>query len=96
MKQLKEAGSNADSGKASGGPSTQSMKREVAALSVEHEMLTAQVEEMKQFIANNPGGAPDASVNYKNGGAGGNDRAQEIEELEEELGHMQAENQDLN
>ena len=50
LKQLKEAGSG--EGKATGS-TTASTKREVAALSVEHEMLTEQVEELKQFMANN-------------------------------------------
>ena len=50
-------------------------------------------------MANNQGGngVPDSSVNYKaHGGGDDNNRAQEIEELEEEVQHMQAENQDIN
>ena len=67
-------------------------QRELAALSVEHEMLTAQVADMKRFLQENQGSKGDQSMTY----AAGQKTQQEIEELEEEIQQYQQENTDLN
>ena len=56
MKQLKDAAVGEGACKMNGGGApgpSKASQREVAALSVEHEMLTTQVAEMKQFLAVN-------------------------------------------
>ena len=64
-------------------------QREVAALNVEHETLTLQVNEMKRFLEENEGQG-------NNDQPTGETNPQYVEELEEELQLTQQENGDLN
>ena len=68
-------------------------QREAAKLSVEHEHLTAEVAQMKQFLEENQGRLAAASTADD---AGNQRTAQEIEELEDQCLQMQEENNELN
>ena len=54
-RQLKEASEKGGSSSPQKAGKSNVTAREVAALSVEHEMLSKQVEEMRQFLAENEG-----------------------------------------
>ena len=67
------------------------LKREVTALSVEHELLTAQVTEMRRFMREHPPipSSPRSTVSNFNNHAGN-------ETTDERLRAVQEENADLN
>ena len=89
VKELENGGAAGKSGGATKGASSKVTQREVAALSVEHENLSAKVAELKEFLEENDHKMNGLQNRQSHSG-------KDVEELEDDLQNLMAENQDLN